>query len=222
MNEAKYVAPTPFGRVRVRVHEAGQQRVAMLHDEIEPRAAIYAAKALGVTRIIEIVQAAALDRLLPANVLVVPHDTIDLTINRAATFFVGKGYGFLGQQHVFCPEIRAAVLAALRDQPRVFGRGTLAVLDDVEQPIDDRWGAQLKARAGVPAAYLAKELELCYAPLCVIGAELREQAALIDQVIAALPAERACPCAQAMQTTRERGLIGEDWRAWIGTGSHEG
>lgn len=216
MDEARVLCKTPFGRVCLRVRETDAQRVAVLREEIDPRAAIFAAKAFGVTRIVEVLPARAIDRLLPPGALVVPHDSIDLTVGRAATFFVGKGYGFLSQQHVFCPELRRAAIAALDEQPRVFARGTLAVLDDLDQPIDPRWGAQLAARSGVPAAYLAKELEVCYAPLCVIGGDLHEIEPAIDRVIAQIPVQRQCPCATAMQATRERGLIGDDWRTWIG------
>lgn len=207
---------TPFGAIDLVIREAHGQRTALLHDMIDPRAAIYAAKVCGVERIVERVTAESIDRLLPASALIVPHDTIDLTVGRAATFFVGRGYGFLSQQHVFCPQLRGAAITACGDQPAAFARGTLAVVDRMDDPIDPRWAAQLRARSGAPAAYLAKELELCYLPLCVIGA--LDQAAwisLVDDLLGALPQERSCPCATAMRATRERGLIGDDWRGWL-------
>ena len=164
---------------------------------------------------IEIVSATALDRLLDGPALGVPHDTIDLTLGRTATFFVGKGYGFLSQQQVFCPELRAAVINALRTQPiRSFARATLAVTDQPLRTLDPRWDAQLLARSGVPAAYLAMELELCYVPLCAL-ALLPDPDALLDALLGALPQQRGCPCASAMQATRERGLVGADWRGWL-------
>lgn len=216
MTVSHHDCATPFGPVRLPVLATAQQRAALLHNTRDPRAALYAAKTLGLTRVVEVVTAAALDRLLPARALALPHDLVDLTVARAATFFVDKGYGFLGQQQVFCPDLRQALIDAAdpADRP-VFARGTLAVIDPPLAALDRRWGAQLIAESGAPAAYLAKELELCYAPLCILGPPPDDQA-LITRALAQLPAARACPCATAMQLTRARGLIGDDWRTWIG------
>lgn len=210
---------TPFGQVALPLIAAHGQQAALLHDQIDPRGALYAARSLDLRRVIEVVSATALDRLLSdpsaSGVVCVPHNAVDLTIGRAATFFVNKGYGFLGQQQVFCPELRAAAIAALETRPgRFFARGTLAVTDQPEAALDPRWGAQLNARSGVPAAYLAKELELCYVPLCTL-APPDDLDALLDALLDTLPHQRACPCATAMQPTRERGLVGDDWRSWL-------
>lgn len=206
---------TPFGPVALPIVAAHGQRAALLHDQIDPRGPLYAARSLGLERVIEFVGAEALDRLLAEHALGVPDNAVDLTIGRAATFFVGKGYGFLGQQQLFCPELRAAAVAALATNPgRSFARATLAVTDRPEPTLDSRWGAQLTARSGVPAAYLAKELELCYVPLCALR-PLTDPDALLADLLAALPPTRACPCASAMQPTRARGLVGDDWRGWL-------
>lgn len=215
MNVTTQTCATPFGSIELRVIEAGEQRAALLRDEANPHAAIYTAKMLGISRMIELVSAAALDRLLQPGAVVVPHDLIDLTVGRGSTFFIGKGYGFLGQQQVFCPELRRAAQQTLEAGPlRSFARGTLAVIDDPQVTLDPCWNAQLMARQGAPAAYLAKELELCYLPLCLID-QPDDLTPLIGKLIGELPIDRSCPCATAMQATRERGLIGEDWRSWL-------
>lgn len=215
MNVTTQTCATPFGAIELRVIEVGEQRAALLRDEAHPHAAIYAAKTLGLSRVIELVSAAALDRLLTPGAVVVPHDLIDLTVGRGSTFFVGKGYGFLGQQQVFCPELRRAAQQTLEAGPlRSFARGTLAVVDDPQVTIDPRWNAQLMARQGAPAAYLAKELELCYLPLGLLSHH-DDLTPLIGKLIAELPLDRSCPCATAMQAPRERGLIGEEWRIWL-------
>ncbi|HEY0603534.1 MAG TPA: hypothetical protein VGD58_11520 [Herpetosiphonaceae bacterium] len=215
MNVTTQTCATPFGSIELRVIEVGAQRAALLHDETNPHAAIYAAKTLGLSRVIELVSAVALDRLLQPGAVVVPHDLVDLTVGRGSTFFVGKGYGFLGQQQVFCPELRRAAQQTLESGPlRSFARGTLAVVDDIHVALDERWSAQLMARQGAPAAYLAKELELCYLPLGLLG-QADDLTPLLCKLIAKLPTARSCPCASAMQATRERGLIGDDWRSWL-------
>ncbi|MBV9791199.1 MAG: hypothetical protein JOZ51_23595 [Chloroflexi bacterium] len=215
MNITTETCATPFGTIELRVLAVDEQRAALLRDEANPHAAIYAAKSLGLSRVIELVSTIALDRLLPPDAVVVPHDLVDLTVGRGSTFFVGKGYGFLGQQQVFCPELRRAAQQTLEASPlRSFARGTLAVVDETQVTIDSRWNAQLMAQHGAPAAYLAKELELCYLPLGLLGPH-DDLTPLIAEMLAALPADRACPCATAMQFTRERGLIGDDWRSWL-------
>jgi 5'-methylthioadenosine phosphorylase len=215
MNTSMQTCATPFGSIDLRVLEGSEQRIALLQDERSPRAALYAAKTLGITRVIELISAVGLDRLIGSPAIVAPHDLVDLTVGRAATFFVGKGYGFLSQQHVFCPELRRAALPALEASgPRAFARGTLAVTEDLAGPIDPRWNAQLMARHGAPTAYLAKELEICYLPLCQVGQPV-DRTSLLDRLLTHLPGTRACPCATAMQPTRERGLIGDDWRTWL-------
>lgn len=215
MNVTTQICATPFGTSDLRVLAAGKQRAALLHDEANPHAAIYAAKSLGLSRVIELVSAIALDRLLSPGAVVVPHDLIDLTVGRGSTFFVGKGYGFLGQQQVFCPELRRAAQQTLEASPlRSFARGTLAIVDEPHTMIDPRWNAQLMAQQAAPAAYLAKELELCYLPLGLLG-QHDDLTSLVGNLTATLPADRACSCATAMQFTRERGLIGADWRSWL-------
>ena len=215
MNITTETCTTPFGTIELRVIAVDKQRAALLHDEANPHAAIYAAKSLGLSRVIELVSATALDRLLPPDAVVVPHDLVDLTVSRGSTFFVGKGYGFLGQQQVFCPDLRRAAQQTLEARPlRSFARGTLAVADDPQVTIDPHWNAQLMARQGAPAAYLAKELELCYLPLGLLG-QHDDLTPLIGELLATLPDDRACPCATAMQFTRERGLIGDDWQSWL-------
>lgn len=215
MNVTTQSCETPFGPIELRVIAAGEQRAALLRDETAPQAAIYAAKGLGISRVIELVSAVALDRLLQPGAIVVPHDLVDLTVGRGSTFFIGKGYGFLGQQQVFCPELRRVAQQTLEAGPlRSFARGTLAVVDDPQTTIDRRWNAQLMAQQGAPAAYLAKELELCYLPLGLIG-QHGDLTPLIGRLIAELPEARSCPCSTAMQATRERGLIGDDWRSWL-------
>ena len=77
------------------------------------------------------------------------------------------------------------------------------------------------AVTGAPAAYLAKELELCYAVVVIVGAAASEQGnAIIAAMLKHLPPEHACACGQTMAAARERGLVGEDWQTWIGDHTH--
>ncbi len=217
-------AETPFGRVTLDLRRTPRGSTIVLtegtagevRDDLQTRAAIYGAKVLRATRIVEVVAARPLDRLLPENGYVVPHDLVDLTRGHYLTFFASKGYGFLPQQTPFCPDMRAALVGAARSiDPASAGRGIVAALDGWDE-LDEarRWGAHLAGRGVSPAAFLARELEICYVPLCVLGSS-HAAAAIIDRMLDALPAERNCPCSRAMLQARERGLVGDDWRTWL-------
>jgi len=98
-----------------------------------------------------------------------------------------------------------------------------------------------------PECFLARELEMCYLPVCYVTnlaegvqpAEYREgelfegllspeQAKLVEQAVGRFPAmmegtSRAlapgdCPCQHAMERYRRRGQIGADWREWVAGG----
>ncbi len=221
------IVDTPFGAATLELWAITGGRAAVLRekpakpygerrDTREIKALLYGAKTLGATRIVELVRAVDLDRLLADDSLVVPHDLIDLTHGRYLTFFEGKGYGFLPQQEPFCPEMRAAAIPAARAVNA--GSAARAIVAAVEYAADAivaaDWGAHLMGKAISPTAYLARELELCYLPLCQIGHPAGIDDVVAD-ILARLSAERTCPCTTAMRPSRERGLIGEDWRTWI-------
>ena len=211
---------TPFGAARIETWQRGPTKLALFTDEAsspaQARAAVYGAKALGAERIVELVVARPLTRLLAASTYAVPHDLVDLTRGHYLTFFEGKGYGFLPQHTPFCLELRAGLGAASRAvDPMSAGRGVYAAIDHWEQLEEAKqWGAHFAGMRVSPTAFLARELELCYVPLCCLGPEpaLRE---LVDRMAPELPVKRGCPCATAMQPTRQRGLIGDDWRTWL-------
>jgi 5'-methylthioadenosine phosphorylase len=229
--------------------------VACIDAAAPPHAQVYAARALGASRIIEVLPLYAVNRLLLPGDVLLPDDLLDLTHNRRSTFFVGKGYGFLPQYPPYCPVLRAALQQAVppllepgsTTPPRLFARGTYAAsehsgsLDAQSSTALAAWGADVLGSSGVPGSFLARELEMCYAPLGVVVAasplfpqdiaqpraarfELTALARLTaerlpqlaGQVRAHLPQERACVCAQAMQPTRARGIVGDDWRSWPG------
>ena len=215
---------TPFGKATLHLAQHGANIAAVLPDAADvrgglqiPQALIYAAKVGGATRVVEVVRTRALDRLLPDEGYVLPPDLVDLTRGKLLTFFVGKGYGFLPQQTPFCPEMRSALVPAVRvTHPLSAARGTFAALDEWEQTDEaTAWGAQLAGIGVSPATFLARELELCYTPLCLLGDGFYAIEAVVEEMLTRLPQERQCLCRSAMQGARDRGLVGPDWRAWL-------
>jgi 5'-methylthioadenosine phosphorylase len=86
---------------------------------------------------------------------------------------------------------------------------------------DLAWDADIAGAGVVPASFLARELELCYATLCIVTDDesaiysVEWAEALLADALDRLPAERGCVCATAMQQYRDRGDIGTDWREWV-------
>ena len=80
-----------------------------------------------------------------------------------------------------------------------------------------RWATSTPKKRGAPTAFLAKELELCYAVVAIVGTAAGPLGnALIAATSKHIPEQRTCACATTMQPARERGLVGDDWRGWIG------
>jgi 5'-methylthioinosine phosphorylase len=216
---------TPYGAVHVRVHPLGVWRAAWVDASVSPFAALYAAKMAGASRVVELAPVAARNRLLEAGDLLLPSDLVDRTYLPRYTFFASKGYGFLAQREPFCPVLRGALLEAARPRaPRVFARGVyLATAAPSVADPEPIWESDVMGSGVVPASFLARELELCYASLCVVTTLTPDLSPtlgeggweLLADALGRLPAERACVCASAMQQYRDRGDIGEDWRAWV-------
>jgi 5'-methylthioadenosine phosphorylase len=144
------------------------------------RANIYAAKSLGVTRIVAWTGPGAISRKVRPGDLVLPDDLLDFTRNRPSTFYEGKGIGFLRQYPVFCERLRDALRSVA--QRREGGRearslhfgGTYACTEGprLETPAEIRFlaraGADLVGMTLCPEVFLARELEICYAPVAYV------------------------------------------------------
>jgi len=152
--------------------EKGYEKTA---PYVNYRANIYAAKSLGVTRIVAWTGPGAISRKVRPGDLVLPDDLLDFTRNRPSTFYEGKGIGFIRQNPVFCETLREALRseATLREGGVHFG-GTYACTEGprLETPAEIRFlaraGADLVGMTLCPEAFLARELEICYAPVAYV------------------------------------------------------
>ena len=257
--------PTPFGLssplYRVRIGEArflflprhGEADNKIAGPWVNYRANIYALKQHDVWRIMAWSGPAAIDVSLSVGQYVLPHDLIDETRGRESSFYKGTALGVIRQHPVFCPEMREGAERALQMLNLPFedhGTYLCAQGPRLETPAEIRrsrsWGADLVGLTLVPEAFLSRELEMCYLPICCVagfaeGVKERQPApgevfdGLLEQaereaiqqavgrfldiatyLSRGLPDERNCPCALAMESYRREGLIGEDWRSWIG------
>jgi len=140
--------------------------------EVNYRANLWALKDHGVDRVVSVATVGGIHAELIPGTLVIPDQIIDYTHSRAATFFANsdKPVTHLDFTFPYCDAMRAALLQAaaragisLRDGG-VYGAvqgprlETAAEINRME-----RDGADMVGMTGMPEAYLARELELCYA-----------------------------------------------------------
>ena len=142
------------------------------------RANVYAAKSMGVERILAWSGPGAISPGYRPGDLVLPDDLIDFTRNRPSTFYEGKGIGFIRQFPVFCETLRAALKSAWKKgggKGRGFHDGGVYACTEgprLETPAEIRFygraGADLVGMTLCPEAFLARELEICYAPVLYV------------------------------------------------------
>ena len=140
--------------------------------EVNYRANLWALKDYGVDRVVSVATVGGIHPELIPGTLVIPNQIIDYTHGRAATYFVENGKPVTHQDFTFpyCSAMRTALLQAavsagisLRDGG-VYGVAqgprleTAAEINRME-----RDGADMVGMTGMPEAYLARELALCYA-----------------------------------------------------------
>jgi 5'-deoxy-5'-methylthioadenosine phosphorylase len=140
--------------------------------EVNYRANMWALKDHGVDRVVSVATVGGIHPEMIPGTLVIPDQIIDYTHGRAATYFVesDKTVTHIDFTFPYCDAMRAALLQAavdagisLRDGG-VYGAvqgprlETAAEINRME-----RDGADMVGMTGMPEAYLARELGICYA-----------------------------------------------------------
>lgn len=178
---------TPFGDSAsvYRGSEAGTEYLYMSrHGErgysitasfVNYRANVWALKELGVERIVAWSGPAAIDPSIRVGEILVPGDVVDETKRREYTFFDGLGIGFVRQNPTFCPKLSLALSSAVTDRYGACRTDDVYVCTEgprLETVAEIRkfasYGGTLVGMTLVPEAFLAKELEMCYAAICYI------------------------------------------------------
>jgi 5'-methylthioadenosine phosphorylase len=190
------------------------------------RANLWALRSLGVRQIVAPSAVGSLDPAYGPGTLVVPDQLVDRTSGRAQTYY-DEGAVHVSFADPYCPAGRRTALAAAGGAgwPPVDG-GTLVVIEGprFSTRAESRWyaaqGWSLVGMTGHPEAVLARELALCYTPVCLVtdldagvevGAGVTQEEVmgvfaenvgrlrpLIGEIAAALPAGRDCPCPHAL------------------------
>jgi 5'-methylthioadenosine phosphorylase len=216
------------------------------------RANVWALKDLGVQRIVAWSGPGAIDPSIPIGDILVPDDLVDETKGRQSTFFEGLGIGFIRQNPVFCPELAKSLIAQIQKHQGHHRSGEVYVCTQgprLETRAEIRkfatYGGTLVGMTLIPEAFLAKELEMCYCPVCYItnyaegvversyepgklfeGLLSDKEKTKVDEAVDALPGiviqallstptSPQCRCSLAMERYKRRGDIGENWKEWI-------
>jgi 5'-methylthioadenosine phosphorylase len=195
------------------------------------RANVWAMKELGVTRVLGPNACGSLQPTVKPGDFVICDQLVDRTSDRPNTFYDGPDTTHISFADPYCPTMRDVAIERGRtlDIP-LHDRGTVVVIEGprFSSRAESAWfasaGWEVINMTQYPEAVLARELELCYANISLItdydvGVEgvppvtheevvrvftennerLRD---LLFAVIPALPAERDCPCATALQGAR--------------------
>ncbi|MEM2864002.1 MAG: S-methyl-5'-thioadenosine phosphorylase [Candidatus Bathyarchaeia archaeon] len=193
------------------------------------RANVWALRKIGVERILATNAVGAINPAYLPGDLVVPHDIIDLTRRRSASFYEEPPVYHVDFSQPYCPELRESLIRAGGSiGRRIWGGGVYACTEGprFETPAEikaiARLGGDIVGMTGVPEAFLAREMELCYASICYVSnmaAGLQERLTaeevvrigeevasdiylLIEEALRRIPDERGCPCKSALRNSR--------------------
>jgi 5'-methylthioadenosine phosphorylase len=191
------------------------------------RANLWALHELGVRQILAPCAVGGLIDKHGAGSFVVPDQLVDRTSGRAQTFYDGGRVVHVNFAEPYCPDGRRAVIeTAARAGVPVHDGGTMVVIDGprFSTRAESRWyaglGGTIVNMTGHPEAVLARELALCYTAIALVtdldaGVEgdhgvtqeevfrvfaentVRLRQLLLD-TIGAMPVERVCACAHAL------------------------
>jgi len=209
------------------------------------RANLWALYRLGVKRVLGVFAVGGINRLLEPGQFVVVEDFIEFTKGRPSTFYEGKfsvkveGEGrverllregkvvHVDMSEPYCPQMRGVLREVLKELGLPFGEGAVYACTEgprFETPAEirflERAGGDVVGMTGYPEVALARELELCYAGLCVVanpaagiaGYRLtsdeviemmkkkeEEIKLVVGEVVKRLPEERTCSCGKALE-----------------------
>ena len=200
----------------------------LLPSELNFRANIHAMKQLGVERIVSVSAVGSLKEEHKPTDFVIPDQFIDRTFNRVSTFF-GEGIvGHVAFGDPVCATVAGTIADACK-KVGVVGKpgGTYVCMEGpqfstrAESNLYRSWGADVIGMTNLQEAKLAREAEICYATMAMVTdydcwhqshdavtvdqivAVLNKNAAhaakVVRAAVAAMPRERTCACATALQ-----------------------
>ena len=144
--------------------------------KVNYRANIWGLKSLGVERIIATNAVGAIDQQLTPGEIVIPSDIVDVTKSRIGTFYESSPVTHIDVSQPYCPKVREILttssLASGRNRPKDVVMGCTEG-PRYETPAEIRMlrtmGCDIVGMTGAPEAFLARELEMCYASISFVS-----------------------------------------------------
>jgi 5'-methylthioadenosine phosphorylase len=200
----------------------------LLPSELNFRANIYALKKLGVERIFSVSAVGSLKEEHKPTDFVIPDQFIDRTFHRESTFFGNGIVGHVAFGDPVCATVAGAIADGCAAS-NVVGKsgGTYVCMEGpqfstrAESNLYRSWGADVIGMTNLQEAKLAREAEICYATMAmvtdydcwheshddvtveqimvVLNQNAANAAKVVRAAVAAMPEERTCACASALQ-----------------------
>ncbi|WP_167848807.1 MTAP family purine nucleoside phosphorylase [Methanolobus halotolerans] len=177
-----YLLETPFGSVAAHFFNTGDRNVLIVPrhtnntkhvppHKINYRAIVLAIRQLGAERVISVNSVGTMKNH-PIGSIVLAEDFLDLTKNRISTFHDDRTV-HVDMTEPYCPEIRQTLENVLKRRKIGFSEGVYACTEGprFETKAEIRMMSQFSdvvGMTGVPEVILAKELNLCYASICIV------------------------------------------------------
>jgi 5'-methylthioadenosine phosphorylase len=200
----------------------------ILPSELNFRANIFAMKKLGVERIISVSAVGSLKLEHKPTEFVIPDQFIDRTFHRTSTFFGDGIVGHVSFGDPICATVAKAIQQGAESAGVVTKQGGVYVCMEgpqfstrAESNLYRSWGADIIGMTNLQEAKLAREAEICYATMAMVtdydcwhdgheSVTVEQVVAVLHQnsanaatavraAVAAMPRERACPCAAALR-----------------------
>jgi 5'-methylthioadenosine phosphorylase len=178
---------SPYGEPSdiYRIGKSGETELAFLPrhgtmHHIQPhkinyRANIWGFRELGVKKILSIGASGGITALMEPGSIVVPDQIIDMTSGRHSTFYDEDEVVHVDFTDPFCPDLRNHIFVASEKAGiSVIRKGTYISVNGprLETAAEIRafslLGADMVGMTGMPEAFLARELETCFAGISVI------------------------------------------------------
>jgi 5'-methylthioadenosine phosphorylase len=195
------------------------------------QANLWAMKELGVQRVLGPNACGSLQVDVKPGDFVICDQLVDRTHDRPNTFYDGPITTHISFADPYCPTMRETAVGKGRElEIPIHARGTVVVIEGprFSTRAESAWfasaGWEVINMTQYPEAVLARELELCYANISLItdydvgvegvppvtheavvrvfGENNEKLRDLLFSVIPALPVERDCPCATALEGAR--------------------
>ncbi len=233
----KKILNTPYGESPpISIFVLEDQEVAFLprHKEghdlpphmINYQANIYALKKLGVDGILATNAVGSLNESLKPGELLIPDDFLDFTRARPFTFYDDRAV-HVDVTQPYCPQLRETLISnGKKVDGRVVDGGVYVCAEGprFETPAEIRMfrqiGGAVVGMTGLPEVVLARELEMCYATICMVSnyaASVSSEKVTIDEVfevvedkkkelteliydtILNITSDRNCQCSNALE-----------------------